>query len=123
MIICEQCDHYYVCADKQTNNGCLGKCPNFKKEQYEKPQGERAERALAIIDRLRTDGHINNKEQGTLRRAILLPERPQGEWIAIEPYSHKTFCSLCHKDCQCDDITSVNFCPNCGAEMQKGGAE
>ena len=40
MIICEQCEHYYVCADKQTNNGCLGKCPNFKKEQYERPQGE-----------------------------------------------------------------------------------
>lgn len=49
----------------------------------EKPQGERAERAIAIIDRLKTDGHINNKEQGTLRRAILLPERPQGEWIPV----------------------------------------
>ena len=45
----------------------------------ERPQGERAERALSIIDRLRTDGHINNKEQGTLRRAILLPEKPQGD--------------------------------------------
>ena len=33
MIICEQCEHYYVCADKQANNGCSGKCPNFKKEQ------------------------------------------------------------------------------------------
>ena len=41
-----------------------------------KPQGERTERALTIIDRLRTDEHINNKECGTLRRAILLPERP-----------------------------------------------
>ena len=40
MIICEQCEHYYVCADKQANNGCLGKCPNFKKEQYERPQGD-----------------------------------------------------------------------------------
>ena len=38
--------------------------------QEDRPQGKRAERALAIIDRLRTDGHINNKEQGTLRRAI-----------------------------------------------------
>lgn len=46
-----------------------------------RPQGERAERALAIIDRLRKDGHINNKEQGTLRRAILLPERPKGKWF------------------------------------------
>lgn len=50
----------------------------------EETQGERAERALAIIDRLRTDRHINNKEQGTLRRAILLPERPQGDLISRE---------------------------------------
>ena len=114
MIICEQCDHYYVCADKQTNNGCLGKCPNFKKEQYEKPQGERAERALAIIDRLRTDGHINNKEQGTLRRAILLPERPQGEWLFVSRNCWK--CPYCQK------LTNEgkNFCPNCGADMRKG---
>ena len=39
-------------------------------------KGDRTERALSIIDRLRTDGHINNKEQGILRRTILLPEPP-----------------------------------------------
>lgn len=50
MIICEQCEHYYVCADKQANNGCLGKCPNFKKEQYEKPQGELAEKLKNRIE-------------------------------------------------------------------------
>lgn len=75
-------------------------------------QGERAERALAIIDRLRTDGHINNKEQGTLRRAILLPERPQGEWITV---SHN-----CWKCPYCQELTNEgkNFCPNCGAYMR-----
>ena len=36
--------------------------------------GEISERAIAIIDRLRADGHINNQEQGTLRRALLLPK-------------------------------------------------
>ena len=122
MIICEQCDHYYVCADKQTNNGCLGKCPNFKKEQYEKPQGERAERALAIIDRLRTDGHINNKEQGTLRRAILLPERPQGEWIEYNTACHHYKCDQCNADYN-SFMVKPNFCPNCGAKMGKGGAD
>ena len=37
------------------------------------------ERALAIIDRLTDSKAINIRERGTLRRAILLPERPQGE--------------------------------------------
>ena len=51
------------------------------------------EQALAIIDRLTESKTINIRERGTLRRAILLPERPtvvnenlttdrpQGEWI------------------------------------------
>lgn len=34
------------------------------------PQGKRAEGALSIIDRLYTEGHINNMEQGILRRAV-----------------------------------------------------
>lgn len=47
-------------------------------------------RALAIINRLRTDGHINNKEQGILRRAILLPERPQVEYPKADIRGDKT---------------------------------
>ena len=89
-----------------------------------RPKGERAERALEIIDRLRTDGHINNKEQGCLRRAILLPERPQGEWINREAVSNTLFpfweryeCNKCHKY-----NGYSNFCPNCGADM-RGGTE
>lgn len=41
----------------------------------EKPQGKRAEGALSIIDRLYTEGHINNMEQGILRRCILFSEK------------------------------------------------
>ena len=81
-----------------------------------------AERALAIIDRLRTDGHINNKEQGTLRRAILLPEKPQGEWITdytipttFRPFSYQ--CSKCHLHFD----FKYNFCPNCGMRGDNNG--
>lgn len=90
----------------------------------ERPRGERTERALAIIDRLRTDGHINNKEQGTLRRAILLPERSQGEWKCTfhssfpqyEPDEYR--CSICNgRGGKLD-----KFCKHCGAKM-KDGAE
>ena len=53
---------------------------------------------------------------------IILPEpevtfeRPQGEWILD---SLGAYCSECgtHPD------YSSNYCPNCGADMRKGGAE
>lgn len=48
-------------------------------ETVKRPQGERAERALSIIDRLYTEGHINNMEQGVLRRIILFPEKGGAE--------------------------------------------
>ena len=85
--------------------------------RFSRPQGERADRALAIIDRLRTDGHINNKEQGTLRRAILLPERLQGEWKQISPAKIYE-CSLCHKTVMTSDIEEYHFCHGCGADMR-----
>lgn len=115
---------------------------------YARPQGERAERALAIIDRLRTDGHINNREQGTLRRAILLPERPQNEItnediqqaikegfangyemakVKFEPKKGKWIdtgsgqeCNVCH-EIQYGYDNFRHFCANCGADM-RGGA-
>lgn len=52
-------------------------------------------------------------------------ERPQGEWINREAVSNTIFpfweryeCNQCHKF-----NGYSNFCPNCGADMQKGGAE
>ena len=46
--------------------------------------------------------------------------RSQGKWVAIEPYTHKTFCPYCKEDSK--DETYGNFCPNCGADM-RGGTE
>ena len=92
----------------------------------EGPQGELAERALAIIDRLRTDGHINNKEQGTLRRAILLPERPQGEW---KEDAFSIICPFCDMSIEDEvrwlypDDFDLNFCPNCGKKLRWKGEE
>jgi hypothetical protein len=49
-------------------------------------------------------------------------ERPQGEWVVHSCYKDVIICSNCnsgdsrwHKD--------FKFCPNCGADMRKGGAE
>lgn len=48
-------------------------------------------------------------------------ERPQGEWL--HPYSVNIACecSICHL--QLPILDCFHFCPNCGAEMRKGGAE
>lgn len=85
----------------------------------ERPQGERAERALSIIDRLRTDGHINNKEQGTLRRAILLPEKPQGDladevWKLYEKHQSHLATHVIEFGDELKDLLG---------KYQKGGAE
>ena len=106
----EHSDSFWITTPK-------GKKINFVKER---PQGEQAERALAIIDRLHTDGHINNKEQGSLRRAILLPERPQGEWIDIDSRVNKAICSNCKGTTLTEPYGKSNFCPNCGADMRGG---
>ena len=85
-----------------------------------------AERALAIIDRLRTDGHINNKEQGTLRRAILLPEKPQGELAEkLKDRIEESVCEYCqmNKHCELCEISRVFSIIALTDKETKGGAE
>lgn len=54
-----------------------------------------------------------------------LEERPKGEWIK---WNFKTFGAMGDWEYKCSNCEKVyggeyNFCPNCGAQMQKGGAE
>lgn len=58
----------------------------------------------------------------------LKDERPQGEWIVDEDNIFENFkkCSICNEGAEWLDGGSQflsNFCPNCGADMRKGGAE
>ena len=46
-------------------------------------------------------------------------ERPQGEWIKIGELGLAYKCNKCEKV----SVIPENFCPNCGADMRKGGAE
>lgn len=86
-------------------------------------------RALELVDNLKDKGAINNRERGTLRRAILLkPARPQGEWITI--HRQNSFrqnvvcfeCNKCHKyllPIRHTMITEpLEVCPNCGADLR-----
>lgn len=45
--------------------------------------------------------------------------RPHGKWIAIKPYNHKTFCSVCQQETW--EYKYHNFCSNCGASMDMRG--
>ena len=70
-----------------------------------------------IIDNTPTiEGEILTKEAYSDLCLRASQARPQGEW---KLGSIGVYCSECgtHPD------YSTNFCPNCGAEMRKGGAE
>lgn len=67
------------------------------------------------------DGHGEGYELGK-------NSRPQGEWVWVQydanPNIGNWHCSECH----CiphgkKEYQRTNFCPNCGADMRKGGAE
>ena len=54
--------------------------------------------------------------------------RPQGEWIFLKANEEQTDgyeCSVCKATfhTRVPYFSEFNFCPNCGADMQKGGAE
>lgn len=49
-------------------------------------------------------------------------DSPKSEWVAREPYTHKTFCPFCKEDTRFEVGKYDNFCPNCGADL-KGGKE
>ena len=61
-----------------------------------------------------------NKE---LVRQLGETERPQGEWITK---GQDIYCSICNQESAYNEFGASKFskfCPNCGASMQKGGAE
>lgn len=80
----------------------------------------------AICEEMTTDGHCNCSEPCPNK-----DERPQGEWI--ENNYGKIQCSICKgfaisimTGCLMDrhlEQYKTKFCPWCGADMQKGGAE
>ena len=72
---------------------------------------------------------IQEVRENSLILGAKLAQRPQGEWIDINKQGKTgdgrtftfpiTICSVCKKTTG----ELYNFCPNCGAEMRKGGKE
>ena len=88
-----------------------------------------AELANAILDAIDNAPAVDMSTELSVaylkgRRQGQSEERPQGEWIHHEEYTNDRpfyitecpFCSLRVKE-------ETNYCPNCGAEMRKGGTE
>lgn len=81
---------------------------------------------IAVIDNAPTVEQIDDTE---LQRAIGYAEgyskgrneRPQGEWI----FRQGVTCGGYYKCSKCGEVERAekNFCSNCGAKMQKGGAD
>ena len=55
------------------------------------------------------------------------PERKKGEWIVLydedSPQDGIWKCSACDYIRLADDITPMNYCPNCGADMRGNAYE
>ena len=75
---------------------------------------------ISIYDCCKADHESN--EAIYLAIKALKGKRPKGEWIKHSTYKDVLICSKCnHGSNQVYD--TFNFCPNCGADMRKGGAE
>ena len=84
----------------------------------DEPKGNYQKRALELVDNLKDKGAINNRECGTLRRAILLePARPQGKWL--EYYGNGELEYMC-SECSAKETNPqiARYCYCCGADMR-----
>ena len=66
------------------------------------------------IDKLHETGWL-------VRHDKEMTERPQGEW-EFNGFCFSTTQYKCNK-CEYPTLERTNFCPHCGADMQKGGVE
>lgn len=64
-----------------------------------------------------------NSLNWAVRNGTPYEERPQGEWIDICTLPIIRKCSICGNKIGNEMGFYNNFCPNCGAEMQKGSKE
>lgn len=77
--------------------------------------------ALEIIQWLKEDGHINNKQAGILRRAIL--DRPEGHWEAVPLNATPKKVLWRCENCKNLAENATPYCPWCSADMRSQHAK
>ena len=86
---------------------------------------EVTERLQNIIDRYEGEDEwqtlTDRRDYECIKMAIeaLKEERPHGKWTRLDEYESVWRCSACDEVSCC----KADFCPNCGADMRKGGDE
>lgn len=77
----------------------------------------------ALLHAIETIRYVNEKVKAA-DDVIKAFKRPHGKWIIDGHHRRCNYCNeyTCTEDREGNSIPD-NFCPFCGAEMQKGGAE
>lgn len=151
VIDCSKCIHCEVCGNRYANDGYAGECSYFSEHNpsgdlikrnlaiayavsglVRKIDGEDWIKTSEVKQSLNDVPTVEAYTSEDLVKYISVTEdlvrekseRPQGEWdkrvIHTPNYNVKRFfCSGCGKN----EERFSNFCPNCGADMRKGGAE
>ena len=84
-----------------------------------------------VIDAIRTTmNEISSAEAVKYESTVTLnspisisAEAVQGEWVTVNDVLDVYICDQCGEIYQIQNIPMWHFCPNCGARMNKGGAE
>lgn len=63
--------------------------------------------------------YLQDAIEYAINRIKTLEDRPQGNWVKISEIGIAFTCDKCNEV----SIRPSNFCPYCGADMQKGGKE
>jgi len=133
MSICDNCIHLNVCGHEGVEDEAMKYCADKEERpnEYEWCNGCKEHDAENhCCHRLSNFIHTQAQEIHDMAYEEGKNDRPQGEWITF-PTNHSIMqCPECtallnnsRTDVFKDKIGNMNYCPNCGADMRKGGAE
>ena len=101
-------------SEKKTSAAQLRAVQKYKREKVKRINLEFSPAEADLWD------HINSQpKKQTYIKALIRADmgKPQGQWAIIG--ENCCVCSVCHKH----SIQDYYFCPECGAEMERGGGD
>lgn len=122
---CRSCTNNPFCGDLQKNTTVSYK--NTKQEMSDLISRQEAKKKHCEICR---DTNLCYRNFSTCPEvkafdSISPAERPKGKWLKTDLYPHRIYCSSCYKTyIRNEELLErwefpMNYCPNCGAEMER----